>query len=126
MQSDVTRIRSRERPFRVLVVEDEFLIALEIEQMVAGLGWVVIGPVPTVARALMAIDREEPDFAILDVNLGSERSTPVAEVLSARGVPFAVATGYNDRQLLEQAFRNVPRLGKPLEHHLLVSALARL
>lgn len=111
---------------RVLVVEDELLIALEVEQMLAGLGCIVSGPAPTVARALALIDREEPDFAILDVNLGRERSAPVAEALRACGVPFALATGYNDRQLPEEAFRKAPHLGKPLDHHLLVGALARL
>ena len=110
---------------RVLVVEDEFLIVLETEQMLDRLGCVVIGPAPTVARALALLDREEPDLAILDVNLG-ERSTPIAEALRARGVPFALATGYNGHQLPEAAFRYAPHLGKPLDHHLLVGALTRL
>jgi CheY-like chemotaxis protein len=111
---------------RVLVVEDEFLIALDIEQILAGLGCIVIGPAPSVARALALIDREAPDFAILDVNLGRERSAPVAEALRARGVPFALATGHNSRQLPEAVFLDAPHLGKPLDHHLLVRALARL
>jgi CheY-like chemotaxis protein len=110
---------------RVLVVEDEFLIAMETEQMLVDLGCIVIGPVPTVARALALLDREKPDFAILDVNLGRERSTPVAEALRARGVPFALASGYNGSQLPEEAFRNAPHLGKPLDRNLLVRALAR-
>jgi AmiR/NasT family two-component response regulator len=123
MHGDVTAIRPG---LRVLVVEDEFLIALEIEQMLVGLGCIVVGPAPTVLRALTLIDREELDFAILDVNLGCNRSTPVAERLWAAGVPFALATGYDDRQLPEEAFRNAPHLGKPLDHHLLISALGRL
>jgi CheY-like chemotaxis protein len=122
MQETVARIRSG---LRVLVVEDELLIAVEIEQMLAGLGCIVIGPVPTVAQALELIDCETIDFAILDVNLGSERSAPVAEALRARNVPFALATGYNDAQLPEEAFREAWRLGKPLDRHLLVEALAR-
>lgn len=123
MQDDVAKPGSN---LRVLVVEDEILIALETEQMLGCLGCIVIGPVPSVARALALLEGEEPDFAILDVNLGSERSTPIAEALRARGVPFALATGYNDRQLPEAAFRDAPHLGKPLDHHLLVGALARL
>lgn len=123
MQDDVVRTWSR---LRVLVVEDEFLIAIETEKMLADLGCNVIGPVPSVVRALDLIDREEPDFAILDLNLGSERSTPVAEALRARGVPFALATGYSRHQLPEAAFGDAPHLGKPLDHRLLVGVLARL
>ena len=110
---------------RVLVLEDEFLIALETEQMLGDLDCIVIGPAPTVARALALLDREKPDFAILDVHLGSERSTPVAEALRERGVPFALATGYSADQLPE-ALRDAPQLGKPLDHHLLTDALASL
>ncbi len=123
MQGDVAKSALG---LRVLVVEDEFLIAMETEQMLADLGCIVIGPVPTVARALALFDREKPDFAILDVNLGRERSTPVAEALRAGGVPFALATGYNGSQLPEKAFRNAPHLGKPLDRNLLVRALARV
>lgn len=60
------------------------------------------------------------------MNLGRERPTPVAEALRARGVPFRLATGDNGRQLPEAAFRDAPHLGKPLDRHLLVGALARL
>lgn len=100
---------------RVLVVEDETLIAMDIETMLTRLGCSVVGPVPTVARALALLDREEPDFAILDVNLGPERSTTVAEALRERGVPFALATGYDGRKLPEKAFRDAPHLGKPID-----------
>jgi two-component system, response regulator PdtaR len=111
---------------RVLIVEDQFLIALEIEQMLLAFGCVVIGPAPTVARALALLDGEQPDFVILDVNLGRERSTPIAEALLARGVPFALSTGYDSHQLPEAAFRDVRRLGKPLDGQLLADALAHL
>ena len=123
MQGDVRRAGSRPR---ILVVEDEFLIALEIEQMLVDLGCTVIGPVPSVARALALLEREAPDFAILDVNLGRERSTPVAEALRADGVPFGLATGYDRSQLPEEAYRDATHLGKPLDRHRLVDALACL
>jgi CheY-like chemotaxis protein len=123
VQRDVARTGSR--PL-ILVVEDEFLIAMEIEQMLTELGCTVLGPVPSVARALALIEREEPDFAILDVNLGRERSAPVAEALRERGVPFALATGYDRSQLPEQAYQGAPHLGKPLDHQRLVGALGRL
>jgi CheY-like chemotaxis protein len=123
VQDDAARARPG---LRILVVEDELLVAMEIERMLARLGCVVVGPAPSVPRALALIAREAPDFAILDVNLGRERSTPVAEALLARGVPFALATGYDGRQLPEEAFRKAAQLGKPLDYHLLVGALARL
>jgi DNA-binding NarL/FixJ family response regulator len=83
----------------------------------------VIGPVPSAARALALIGREKPDFAIIDVNLGRERSALVAEALRERGVPFALATDYDRSQLPEEAYRDAPHLGKPLDHHRLVGAL---
>jgi CheY-like chemotaxis protein len=121
VQRDVARTGSR--PL-ILVVEDEVLIAMEIEQALADLRCSVLGPAPSVALAL--IEREKPDFAILDVNLGRERSAPVAEALRERGVPFALATGYDRSQATEEAYRDAPHLGKPLDHQRLVGALARL
>ena len=113
-------------PLRVLVLEDEFLIALQIESMLVRLGCTVVGPVPSVERALALIEREEPDFAILDVNLGRERSTPVAEALRARGVPFALATGYDRRKLGDEAFRHAPHLDKPIDFQRLAETVRHL
>ena len=110
----------------VLVVEDEVLIAMDIEQTLVGIGCNVLGPALSVSEALMLIEQEEPGFALLDVNLGRERSTPVAEALRARGVPFALATAYNAAQLPEPAFHGVPSVGKPLNLRLLRSLLAEL
>jgi CheY-like chemotaxis protein len=118
---------ARTRPeLRVLVLEDQFLIGIEIEGMLARLGCIVVGPAPTVARALSLLARDRVDFAILDVNLGRERSTPVAEALRARGVPFALSTGYEGGQLPENAFRDAQHLGKPIDFHLLAETIRRL
>lgn len=108
------------------MLEDEFLIAMEIESALVELGCTVVGPAPTVARALDALAREPVDFAILDVNLGRERSTPVAAALRARGVPFALATGYDSRQLAEEEFRDAQHLGKPIDLHRLTETIRRL
>jgi two-component SAPR family response regulator len=108
------------------VLEDQFLIAMEIEGMLVRLGCIVLGPVPTVARALALLERDRVDFAILDVNLGRERSAPVAEALRVRGVPFALATGYDGQQLTEEAFRDAQHLGKPIDFHLLSEVVQRL
>ena len=111
---------------RVLVVEDEPLIAFSVEEMLSRMGCLVIGPAPTVARALELLESEEPAFAILDVNLRRERATPVAEALRAREVPYALATACDRSQLWEEPLRQVPLLGKPIKERLLQDALAEL
>jgi two-component SAPR family response regulator len=108
------------------VLEDQFLIALEIESMLGRLGCIVLGPVPAVAAALDLLGRDRVDFAILDVNLGRERSTAVAEALRARRVPFALSTGYEGRQLPEEAFRDAQHLGKPIDFQRLAEMIRRL
>ena len=110
---------------RVLVVEDEFLVALELEEMVERLGFCVIGPAPTVAKARSLLERERPDVALLDVNLGGERSTPIAEFLRQQGIPFVLTTGYGRSQLSEPALVDAPRLSKPVDPECLRHALAR-
>jgi FOG: CheY-like receiver len=77
-------------------VEDEYLIAEDIRCLLEEAGAVVVGPAPTVTRALALIEAEPAiDGAILDVNLGGEKSFPVAEALRRRSAPFLFATGYN-------------------------------
>jgi DNA-binding response OmpR family regulator len=111
---------------RVLVVEDEGLIALEIETLLKEMGCVVFGPAPTVARALALIAQEEADFALLDVNLGGTRSTPVAEALRERGMPYALITGYDADQLPEPALGGIPYLGKPIDYRALERLLTEI
>ncbi|SFQ21965.1 response regulator [Tranquillimonas alkanivorans] len=112
------------RTLRVLVVEDEYLIALEMEALLEELGCEVIGPAPSVKKALALLDLERPGFAILDVNLGNERSTPVAQALVEMNVPYVVATGYEAKHLPETVLRDAPRLRKPLTIHQLRRVLA--
>ena len=97
---------------RVLVVEDDMLIALDIEGTLQDLGCVVVGPVGKLDAAMQMANDEVLDAAILDVNIRGGHIYPVAERLSARGIPFALASGYGD-WALPQAFRNQPRLTKP-------------
>lgn len=101
---------------RVLVVEDDYLMAQDIWHELDGLGLEVIGPVPSVegALALLASGATLPDAAILDVNLGGAMVFPVAEVLRDRGVPFVFATGY-DPWSLPQAYAGVPCFEKPFD-----------
>lgn len=116
---------AQDGPLRVLVVEDEYLIALELEEMIERLGFRVIGPAPTVAKARSLLERERPNVALLDVNLGGERSTPIAELLRQQGIPFMLTTGYDRSQLSEPALADAPRLSKPVDPERLRHALAR-
>jgi CheY-like chemotaxis protein len=108
-------------PPRVLVVEDEALIALDIETTLRSLGCVVVGPVATVEQALRALVVGWPDAAILDVNLGHEQVFPVADRLAERNVPFMFLTGYSP-DILPSRHRARPVASKPCR----AEALARL
>ena len=85
---------------RVLVVEDEFMIALDIGQQLADAGFEVVGPATSVAKALRLLAQRGCDIAVLDVNLGGETCEPVAQKLRASGKPFVVLTGYSQDSLV--------------------------
>lgn len=81
---------------RILVVEDEMLVLMNIEMSLEDLGCTAIHSAASVANALMLLAEHRFDAAIIDVNLGKEKSYPVADMLMQRGIPFAFSTGYND------------------------------
>jgi DNA-binding response OmpR family regulator len=98
---------------RILVVEDEYLIALELEVTLRAAGFQVIGPAPDVDAALVLLKAERPDAAILDVNLAGRRVTPVAEALHGMSVPFILASGYAAADLqTEPVLRDAVNVGK--------------
>ena len=97
---------------RILVVEDEFIIGLDIVQQLAEAGFEVLGPVPSVAKALELVARPGCDVAVLDVNLGGVTCEPVAEKLRASGKPFVVLTGYSPQNLAPY-FNDATILTKP-------------
>jgi two-component system, response regulator PdtaR len=109
----------------VLVVEDEFLIAMDLERTLRRHGYRVLGPAATVAAALRLLDGGAPDVALLDVNLRGEMVTPVAEELRARGVPFVLASAYGRAQLTAEVLAGAPNVGKPVNVRRLLAALAR-
>ena len=113
-------------PKRVLVVEDEMMIAMLIEEMLAELGHTVVGAAPTLAAALDLARSKAGQFdvAILDINLGGERSFPVARLLSEAGAPFIFATGYGTLGL-DEGFRDAITLNKPFQMQDLAAALER-
>jgi CheY-like chemotaxis protein len=110
---------------RVLVVEDEFLLAMELEGLLSNRGCDVLGPASSVRQALAVVRDDRPEVAVLDVNLRGERATPVAAALQERGVPFVVITGYSDAQLSEPELRHAPRLDKPVSDRALCRAVAK-
>jgi CheY-like chemotaxis protein len=111
------------RTTRLLIVDDEMLVAMLIEDMALELGYEVIGPAMTLPHALELANDTDIDCAILDVNLGNGvNSGPVAELLAQRGVPFLFATGYGAQGVAEH-YRAAKILQKPFALHELKRAL---
>lgn len=111
---------------RVLVVEDEALVAMLVEDALLDAGCSVVGPAATVQEALSLLEAgAAPEAAVLDLNLAGETSTPVADALASLGVPFVVATGYGAAGLPPE-HRDAPVLAKPYDPAELTATLARL
>ena len=110
---------------RVLLVEDESMVAWLLEDMLVDLGCAVVGPAAGVNQALAMIDAEAIDAAVLDVNLNGQMSYPVADALAARGVPFVFSTGYN-KVSLPNSYQIFPVLQKPFDRLKLGDTLAKL
>jgi CheY-like chemotaxis protein len=97
---------------RVLVVEDEALVALQLEDMLSDLGCAVVGPAARVGQALELLRAQKVDAAVLDLNVAGELVYPVADALASQGIPFLFATGYGAAGLTE-GYRSRPVLQKP-------------
>lgn len=110
---------------RVLVVEDEVLVSMLIEDVLAELGCEAVSTATRVPQALDLVSREAFDIAILDRNLAGQAVYPVADELARRGVPFIFATGYGDRGLRED-YKERPMLQKPFRLDELARAIAEL
>jgi CheY-like chemotaxis protein len=110
---------------RVLVVEDEMMVSMLIEDMLEDLGCKVVGPASRLDEAIELANSVELDCAVLDVNLGGQPIFPLADVLRAKGVPFAFATGYGDAGLRD-ADRGSPVLQKPFREGDLARVLGEL
>jgi PAS domain S-box-containing protein len=103
---------------RVLLVEDEALVAMMIQECLTESGHSVIGPISRAADALQAAKEIDYDAAILDINLGDGMAYPVADIVAARGVPFVFVTGY-EADTIDERFSHVPILQKPIERQML-------
>ena len=109
---------------RVLVVEDEFLIAMEMAVTLEAHGFEVLGPVASVDKALEMLEREKPDAVVLDLNLQGRAATSVAGKLRELDVPFVIASAYSITDLSEDnSLRGVMNVGKPTNSATLVRVL---
>jgi CheY-like chemotaxis protein len=113
------------RDRRILVVEDEYLIAVTLSDQLEGVGSIVVGPVPSVERAIKAIESDPRiDVAILDINLGGAMAYPIADALLARNIPFVFTSGYED-DVLRIRYPKVTNCHKPYLFPEMEKALAR-
>jgi CheY-like chemotaxis protein len=110
---------------RVLVVEDEYLIRMLLEDMLADLGYAVAAAVGSIAEAREHAAAAEFSVAVLDVNLDGQEIYPVADILAERGLPFVFVTGYGERSLPDR-YRDSPALQKPFQAEQLEAALSGL
>jgi DNA-binding response OmpR family regulator len=111
----------------ILVVEDEFLIAMELAEVLEDGGFEVLGPASTVQAALRLLDQRSPHAAVLDLNLRNEMVTPVAQVLRGMKVPFVIASAYGAALWPQDAaLDGVRNLGKPTAPKTLIAAMQDL
>ena len=111
----------------ILVVEDEFFIALDIKSALTSAGYKVLGPASSVDHALELLRDTKPDAAVLDVDLGGERVTPVAIQLKALGVPFVLASAIDAAALAQNAaLAGVLNVGKPTDMRQLAAAVGEI
>jgi CheY-like chemotaxis protein len=101
------------RDRRILIVEDEYLVAMSLAEALQDAGSFVLGPVPSVDKAIAKIESEPHiDGAVVDVNLGGVLAYPVADLLIARKIPFVFTSGYEDN-LLRDRYSQVKNCAKP-------------
>ena len=110
---------------RILIVEDEMLVAMLIEDAISDLGHVVVGPAMRLEAALDVAETEDFDFAILDINLAGKQSFPVADRLTQRGIPFMFASGYGAAGLIDP-YRHAAVVQKPFSPDQIAKVLGKL
>jgi len=109
---------------RVLVVEDEYFIALEIADTLTAEGAEIAGPVENVAKATKVVSEEHVDLCLLDIALiGGERSYPLVDLLSEAGVPVIFVTGY-EREAIPSRYGKLPIIVKPFDRDILLKTIA--
>ena len=110
---------------RILLIEDEPLVAMDLEELIRGAGGRIAATASSLAAARDAVEATPCDAALLDANLGGDSVEEIAAALVRKGVPFAFATGHGP-ETLPAAFREAPLLGKPFESEQVLTVLAAL
>ncbi|MCZ0964363.1 response regulator [Paracoccus benzoatiresistens] len=111
----------------VLVVEDEFMVALDIQAMLKGNGYRALGPASSVDAALRLLAHEQPDLAVLDVNLHGQPVVPVAKRLRSLQIPFVIASAYGSFDFEDsEVLAEVENVEKPFTERQLLAAMRRL
>lgn len=112
-------------PYRVLIVEDEPLIAMQLESLIHELGFIVVGPARDLESARKLLEDEEVDSAILDILLDGQSSLPIADELARSGRPWIFTTGFTSPDL-ESRYPGVPLVNKPFSFDHLAELVARM
>src|SRR4051812_13686010 len=113
-------------PPRILIAEDNYLMATEVEEFVRNCGYAVVGAAPSVERGLALIAKDAVDGAVLDIDLAGTPSFPMCRALAAKGVPFLFLSAYSANTVVPAEFSKVPHLSKPLVAADFTSALQKL
>jgi CRP-like cAMP-binding protein len=111
---------------RILIAEDNYLMATEVEEFVRDCGYAVAGAAPSVERGLALIAKDAVDGAVLDIDLAGTPSFPMCRALTDKGVPFLFLSAYTPNTIVPDEFRTTPQLTKPFEPAALKSALQTL
>ena len=111
---------------RVLVVEDNIIIALDARSILETLGVRKIDVASNVSKALGMLSENSYEFSLLDVNLGDETSDKIADALQEAGIPFAFATGYGEIAPINDRYPNVPIVQKPYDANGLAKAISKV
>ena len=111
---------------RILIVEDNYVVADALRYLIDGYEGVVTAVVPSVELAMAALAEQPIDIAVLDINLRGASVVPLAEHLRANGIPFVFLTGYGDSAFLPDHLREQPRFDKPVQPERLVATIVEL
>jgi DNA-binding response OmpR family regulator len=108
---------------RILIIEDDYMIANQLARAFEALGGEVVGPTGSLGKAIQLVETAEFDCALVDINLRGVESYPVVDILMRRGVPVAFISGY-DRTNIPDRYRSIPLIQKPVDVLEVASALA--
>jgi DNA-binding NtrC family response regulator len=111
---------------RILVVEDEFILALDLQDFLESCGAIVIGPAASVEQALELANSESFSYAILDVHVAGQNIFPVAKLLTEKHIPFLFHTGHGDAEALYHDWPGCEVLMKPARYHRIIAHVVRM